>query len=209
MARVLDRRVRGNRRAWEMDRELAAGKIAKLEAAAAALEAEAERLEADNPDRPPDDWSVPEPFDERHADAVSVAWEMVQASGGRLTRRMVMEFAYRHVDDGRHFSRKRISIDHPSRAGRRVDLELDQLFSDRQRPSRIVQFKVDLEEWLERLSGLMRSAAELLALGVAPSSVAAELCVTLECCYRLRSKLRHDYQAFTGERIIRGKFRKR
>jgi DNA-binding NarL/FixJ family response regulator len=136
------------------------------------------------------------------ADAISVAWEILQQSPAAATPQSISMFAIMRVKIGRQFREKLQSITGPNPRRRqrpkRSEMVQATLTCEYEDPADIAQMRVDVEDWLVVLTARQIAFLEAFVSGERTQDIAKRFRVSPARVSQLRGELVAHWQAFTG-----------
>jgi DNA-directed RNA polymerase sigma subunit (sigma70/sigma32) len=135
------------------------------------------------------------------ADAVSVAWELVQTAPPQATPQSVAWYATKRVKVGRQFSERQRSITgpNPRRLNKpaRDEEWLTDVLDDSQNPAELAQVHLDFVAWLDVLTDRERAMLAAFMNGERTSTLAARYGISHARVSQIRRELVDHWAVFT------------
>lgn len=132
-------------------------------------------------------------FEDRVANAGSLAWEYAQTAGPNATPGTIAWFAVRRAGSSSPLHRGKRSIDHPRHELRRETINVEWSCDSGTDPALIVQAQLDFEAWLESLSAKERLIAVLYWNGYRTGEIATVLRWTYHQVWFCRKRLERQW----------------
>lgn len=136
-------------------------------------------------------------FEDRVADAGSIAWEMAQTAGPDATPGTVAWFAVKRAASERRFPESVRSVDHLRHSDQRDStVDVSSVTSVGDDPYEVVMAKLDTEAWLDSLKPRQRFIAVLFWRGLRTGEIAILLRMHAGDVSRCRKLLRKRWLEF-------------